>query len=95
MDGRELLEGPLVLEFVFFRPRPAAHFGRRGLRPSAPEFPTTRPDVLKLARAVKDALTGVVWRDDAQVVDERLAKRFEEPARVEVRVRRALEGARR
>lgn len=92
MDRRGLLEGPLVLELVFYRPRPSAHYGKRGLRPSAPEFPTTRPDVLKLARAVEDALTGVVWRDDAAIVDERLAKRYGEPARVEVRVGRALEG---
>lgn len=28
---------------------------------------TTKPDLDKLARAVKDALTGVLWTDDAQV----------------------------
>jgi Holliday junction resolvase RusA-like endonuclease len=48
----------------------------------------TRPDVLKLARAAEDALTGIVWRDDSQIVHETLAKVYGEPERLEVAVRR-------
>lgn len=75
-----LLDGPLVARFTFFTPRPRGHFGTGRnagtLKPSAPAFPTTRPDALKLARAVEDALTGVVWRDDALIVEEHLYKRY-------------------
>ena len=46
----------------------------------------TQLALLKLTRAVEDALTGLVWRDDAQVVDEVLSKRYGAPERVEVRV---------
>ena len=81
-----LIDGPLAVSMTFFVPRPSSHYGARGLKPSAPDYPTTRPDVLKLARAVEDALTGVVYRDDAQLVRERLAKLYGEPARVEVEV---------
>jgi Holliday junction resolvase RusA-like endonuclease len=56
------------------------------LRASAPRYPTGRPDVLKLARACEDALTGVIWRDDAQIVVERLYKDWGEPARVLVEI---------
>lgn len=84
MRSAPLLDGPLRLELTFHVPRPKGHYGTRGLRPSAPTHPTTRPDVLKLARAVEDACTGIVWRDDAQVVTEILSKRFGEPARAEV-----------
>jgi Holliday junction resolvase RusA-like endonuclease len=84
MGGRELLAGPLGLELVFYVARPKGHYGARGLRPSAPAWPIVKPDVLKLARAVEDALTGQVWRDDAQVVRELLMKRYGEPERVEV-----------
>ena len=70
------LEGPLALRLEFYTPRPAGQWGKRGLRPSAPAFPTTRPDVLKLARAVEDACTGILWRDDSQIVDESLRKWF-------------------
>jgi Holliday junction resolvase RusA-like endonuclease len=83
--------GPLVVEFVFFRPRPKGHYGSGRnagvVKASAPGRPATRPDVLKLARAVEDALTGIVWRDDAQIVDERLVKVWGEPERVEIVVR--------
>ena len=43
--------------------------------------------MLKLARAVEDAMSGVVYRDDAQVVTEVLRKRYGEPARAEVAIR--------
>lgn len=81
-----LLDGPLALRCNFYVPRPKSHTGKRGLLPSAPIYPTTRPDVTKLVRAVEDALTGVVWRDDAQVVSQAAAKHYGEPARVEVEV---------
>src|SRR6266545_4290796 len=90
MEGPPL-EGPLAVEFEFFVARPAGHYGKRGLLPSAPEYPTTRPDLLKLARAVEDAMTGVVYRDDSRIVVETLRKHYGEPARVEVRVRALLE----
>lgn len=86
MQSRELLERPLMLELTFYLPRPKGHYGARGLRPSAPRFPTVKPDVLKLARAVEDALTGIVYRDDSQIVVELLQKVYGEPARCEVRV---------
>jgi len=85
-NGQPLLDGPLLVELLFVLPRPKGHFGKRGLLPSAPLFPTVRPDVLKLARGVEDAMSGVVYRDDAQIVRESLVKLYGEPARCEVRV---------
>ena len=73
---------------VQYRPRPSNHFGtgkNAGVRKdSAPYFPIVRPDVLKIARGIEDALTGVIYRDDSQIVDEHLMKRYGEPARVEI-----------
>jgi len=85
-----LLDGPLRLEVCFYLPRPKGHLGANGLRPSAPPYPATRPDLLKLTRAIEDALTGVLWRDDAQIVAELLRKEYGEPARVEVMVQEAV-----
>jgi len=84
----ELLRGPLQLTLVFYRPRPKGHFGKRGLNKKGlgNPSPIQKPDVLKLARAVEDALTSVVWADDAQIVHEVLEKLYGEPARVEVRI---------
>lgn len=72
---RPLLDGPLEVSMVFRMPRLASHRRSNGeLKPNAPARPPVRPDVLKLARGTEDALTGIVWRDDAQIVIERLEK---------------------
>lgn len=81
-----LLTGPLHVHMAFYTPRPKGHYGARGVRPSAPLHPTVKPDVLKLARAVEDALSGVIYRDDSQIVEERISKSYGEPARVEITI---------
>ena len=90
LDGRPPLTGPLLLEVDFYVARPAGHFGTGRnagvVRPAAPRFPAVRPDVTKLVRAVEDALTGLVWRDDAQVVIQTVHKRYGHPERAEVLV---------
>lgn len=89
-DGNRLLDGPLRLKLVFYRPRPANHYGtgrNQGVvKGSAPKYPVGRPDVLKLARGVEDALSGILYMDDAQIVSERLTKLYGSPARVEITV---------
>jgi Holliday junction resolvase RusA-like endonuclease len=37
---------------------------------------------------VEDALTGIVWEDDSQIIDERLTKRYGTPAGVLIVVER-------
>lgn len=91
----ELLRDALEVTFTFYRLRPKSHH-RTGanaalLRDSAPAYPITRPDVLKLARAAEDAMSGVVYADDAQIVDEHLHKRYGHPARLEVVIELAVE----
>jgi Holliday junction resolvase RusA-like endonuclease len=81
------LTGPLCLELEFVVRRPQGHRGKHGVRPSAPPYPTTRPDLLKLGRAIEDALTSVLWFDDAQVVVERLSKRYAAAEPIGVRIR--------
>jgi Holliday junction resolvase RusA-like endonuclease len=74
VGDRELpLDGPLKLGIVFALPRPKGHYGTgrnaARLRDSAPNWPTSTPDLSKLLRATEDALTDAgIWRDDAQVV---------------------------
>lgn len=78
--GTPPFEGPVVVSAVFWLPRPAGHFGRRGLLPSAPPHPdrARKSDLDKLLRGVLDALTEAgVWRDDNQVVAfGEVAKRY-------------------
>jgi Holliday junction resolvase RusA-like endonuclease len=76
-----LLDGALILTLHFFRPRPNAHYhqkkGELGeLRDDAPKYPTSKPDNAKMMRAVEDSLTGVLWVDDARIVDHHVFKRW-------------------
>ena len=74
MGDRPLLTCALALDVTFYLPRAKTHFGSGPnagkLKDSAPVYPAKKPDVTKLLRAVEDSLTGVVWRDDAQVVNQ-------------------------
>lgn len=87
----EELQGPLQLEVDFYVARPAGHYGtgrnRDRLKPSAPPYPATRPDVTKLLRGVEDAITNAgVWHDDAQIVTQIARKRYGHPERAEIAI---------
>jgi len=91
-DG-DCLRGPVRLAVAFYFHRPRSHYGTgrnaARVRAAAPARHVVRPDLLKLTRAIEDALTGVLWHDDAQVCEELLSKHFAEegePERVRVKV---------
>ena len=85
-----LIDAPIRLTLTFLLVRPKGHYrtGKNAalLREGAPTVPTTKPDVLKLARGVEDALTGIIWRDDSLIVTETLRKRFSTRPGVEVEI---------
>jgi Holliday junction resolvase RusA-like endonuclease len=82
-----LMAWAVSVQVTFVLPRPATHFlpinKRRDapeLRPEAPVYPMGTPDLDKLCRSVLDALTGIVFADDAQVISLYAAKVYaEEP----------------
>lgn len=83
MAGREPTSGAVSVVLTFRVARPKGHFGsgknEEVLKGSAPKWPVSKPDVLKLARAVEDALTGIVYVDDSQIVVETLRKEYGDP----------------
>lgn len=58
------------LMITFFMPRPKMHWKANGyLKTAAQNVPhTKKPDLDKLVRCILDALTGVAYADDSQVV---------------------------
>jgi crossover junction endodeoxyribonuclease RusA len=70
---------PLSIEASFFFDKPKS--AKKSLR-----YKITKPDVDKLVRGLFDALTGIVFRDDAQIVTSISHKRFGVPSRVEVSI---------
>jgi len=68
MAGREIFSGALSLKIMFHLPRPKAHYNTKGiLKKTAPCWHTSKPDITKLCRSTEDALTGVIWKDDALI----------------------------
>lgn len=73
------LIGPVTASFSFTFPRPKAHYKSNGsLKPSAPVWHTKRPDATKVLRSTEDALKGIAWLDDSQVVNQAASKCFGE-----------------
>ena len=72
----------VVLDFYFARPK-SVNKKRLGM--------TVRPDLDKLVRALLDALTGVLFQDDSQVVGIIARKHYDEIERVEIDVRPSAE----
>ena len=62
--------GAVAVTVVARMPIPASFsVRRRSLALQGRILPTGRPDVDNVAKLVLDALNGVFWRDDAQIVD--------------------------
>jgi Holliday junction resolvase RusA-like endonuclease len=74
------LDCPLAVVAIFYQARPKAHFGggrnAHLLKASAPRYPVSKPDTTKLFRAVEDALTGILWKDDCLIVAQQVRKKY-------------------
>ena len=92
MGERVFIDGPIHLSCTFYFPRPKSHYrtGKNAgrLKDTAPHYHANKPDLDKLIRAIGDSLSGVVFRDDSEVVAMRPIKYWGEPARVEITVER-------
>ena len=46
--------------------------------------PLVKPDLDNIAKGICDALNGIAWKDDKQITDLYVGKRYDENPRVEV-----------
>lgn len=79
--GWKVTREPVWVSFEFVFARPSAHYGTgknaNKLKPSAPKWPTVRnADRTNCLKSTEDALTGIVWVDDAQVVEGPIRKAY-------------------
>lgn len=75
-SGASLLRGPVSMSAVFLFARPKGHYGKRGLKPSAPRWHSVKPDLSKLQRSTEDALSGILFEDDARITSANISKRY-------------------
>lgn len=84
---QSLFGAELRLAVTFVMPRPRSHYRANGeLKPNAPRWHSHKPDTTKLLRSIEDALTGILWRDDAQIVMQSAAKVYGERPGAHVKV---------
>lgn len=73
---------PVILRMTFYKQRPKNHYGTGANAATLNKhgrslpYPTQDPDTTKLIRSTEDALNGIVWYDDNQVVDQHAYKRW-------------------
>lgn len=80
------VETPLSVGIVFRLARPAGHWSKKGLKPSAPAMPLTKPDADKLARSTIDALHGTIFDDDSRIVELGVVKTYASPGNEGARI---------
>ena len=87
MAGRALLTGPVNLQMRVDFPIPASWSMKKQRAAEAGQIlPTVKPDSDNIVKAVCDAINGVVWKDDVQVVDLTVKKRYSVQPGVAVRI---------
>ncbi len=69
---------PVDMRVSFYLARPASK--------SKKAYPTVKPDLDKLVRAVGDALTGICFEDDSAIVHCDARKYYGSPERTEIEV---------
>ena len=87
MGARPPLEGPVSIDVVALMPIPKSWSkSRRAEAALQMHRPIKKPDADNLLKVI-DALNEVVWRDDAQVVDAVIIKRYSDTPALKITVR--------
>lgn len=72
-----------------YRPIPSSYSGKKKNAAERGETrPTTKPDVSNYVKTIEDALNGICWNDDSQIVayHEPFGKYYSATPRIEVEV---------
>lgn len=77
MAGRQMLDGPIHLHLTAFMPIPQSWSKKK--QDAAVQGivrPTTTPDADNVLKALADSCNGIVWKDDAQIVEATIVKQY-------------------
>jgi Holliday junction resolvase RusA-like endonuclease len=81
------LTGALEVSITVYRPIPKSFSKKKSAEAERGLIvPTSKPDASNYAKLIEDACNGIIWRDDSQIVDLIVKKRFSSNPRVEVTV---------
>ena len=87
MAGKPLITGPVETLMTIVLPVPVSWSKRKQADALAGVvMPTSKPDMDNVVKAIFDAINGIVWTDDVQVVGLRVRKVYGTVPRVQVTV---------
>lgn len=77
MDGKPMMQGACAVLIDAYCSVPASWPKKKRAAALAGDvYPTSKPDVDNIAKAVGDGANGVVWADDKQIADLRIRRRY-------------------
>lgn len=89
MAGRQIIIGAVCVGIHLFVTPPASWSQkkqREAISGAGGVYPTSKPDVDNVIKGIFDAMNEIVWKDDKQVVDVVVSKRYCTTARAVVEV---------
>ena len=81
-------ETPLTVTFTFYRKlQKSLSKVERERRLQGVHPPTVKPDLSNYLKSTEDALNEILWKDDAQIVEEHIVKKYAEEPRIELEIK--------
>ena len=81
------IEGPVAVTIRVYKNPPGSWAKSKiAMALAGMLYPTSKPDADNLAKGICDALKGVIWKDDAQVVRLLVEKHYAQEQRAEVEI---------
>ena len=93
--GGKLYDGPIVANIYATCAVPKSDTKKnRGLKLAGHILPTKTPDCDNIAKTILDALNGIAYKDDSQIIQLHVYKKYGETGKTEVELHEPLHDAR-
>lgn len=87
MVGKSLLDGAVSMRISLHVPIPSSWSKKKQEQARNGELrPLTKPDCSNVTKAIEDAMNGIVYVDDKQIVELSVSKYYSELPRAEIKV---------
>lgn len=85
MHQKKPLDGPISALIKIYRqiPKSTSKKDRQAISQGT-KRPLTKPDATNYAKGIEDALNGIIYKDDSQIVDLQIQKYYSDNPRVEL-----------
>lgn len=84
------LEGPLIVRMDVYRPIPKSFSKKKMDKAEAGEIrPITKPDGSNYLKGIEDALNGLIWKDDSQIIEATIGKWYSQKPRIKIQIQEA------